>query len=102
MSSAAPTEYSSLLESASGKAAQNNETVAAAKAQEEATTKESEEQILQQHERRQMEISAQSQELSKNFARVAEDRRLLEVARFESQARAEERERDIAAKEASS
>ena len=100
LSSAAPTEYSSLLESASGKVAQNNEIVAAAKAQEEATTKESEEQILQLHERRQLELSAQSQELSRNFARIEEDHRLLELASFESQARADERERDTAAKEA--
>ena len=97
LGSAAPTEYSSLLESASGKVIQNDEGVAAAKALVDASLRDSDDQILHLHEQRQLELSAQSQELSKTNARLEEDRRLLEVARFEAQAKAEERERELAA-----
>ena len=47
----------------------------------------------------QLELKAQSQELSKTHAQLEKDRRLLEVARFEVQVKAEEREHALAAKE---
>ena len=47
----------------------------------------------------QLELKAQSQELSKTHAQLEADMRLLEVARVEAQIKAEERERVLAAKE---
>ena len=60
LGSASSTEYSSLLESASGKAAQNDASIAAAKALQEATTKDSDEKIIHLHEVMQLELKAQS------------------------------------------
>ena len=72
LGSASSTEYSSLLESASGKAAQNEASIAAAKALQEATTKDSEDKIIHFHEVMQLELKAQSQELSKTHAQLEE------------------------------